>query len=57
MIVDVIYLYLAAVRSSGMYLIPLGSTILTNMQLHTAEFTRIMDLFELNQQPLICVSY
>ena len=57
MIIDVICLYLAAIRSSGMYLIPLGSTILTNMQLHTVEFTRIVDLFEPNQQPLIYVSY
>ena len=57
MIVDVICLYLATVRSDGMYLIPLGSTMLKNMQLHTANFIWIVDLFEPNQQPSICVSY
>ena len=49
MTVDVIELYLLAIRLDGLYQIPLGSVILTIAHVHKAELIRAMDLIQMDQ--------
>ena len=55
--VDAIDHDLSAFRLGGMYLVPLGSIVLTIAHVHKAEPIRVVDLFKPNHQPLICLSY
>ena len=47
--------YFSAVKSNGTYLIPPGSFVLTNAQVHKVEITHTVDLIKLDQQLLISV--
>ena len=47
--------YFSAIRSNGTYSIPPGSFVLTNAQVHKAEFTHTVDLIKLDQRPLISI--
>ena len=47
--IDVIDLYLPAVRLGGTYPIPLGSVVLTIVHVHKAELIRAVDLIQMDQ--------